>query len=175
MDQLAAFGDASAMRFGDPKMKGNSLDFSFSGLKTAVLYFLRDHPEFSEEIEVRRKALAEGKRTAEDLKALCGQPTLDLVASFQKAVVTNLLTRTLAAAERAGARSILVSGGVAANSELRKRFAAEFASRGLPVFFPSRELSTDNAAMIAAAAWPRFVAGEFADADLAAEAVLPLA
>ncbi len=175
VDQLAPFGDASAIRFGDPKMKGNMLDFSFSGLKTAVLYFLRSHPEFSEEIEVRRKSLAEGKRTAVELKALCGQHTLDLVASFQKAVVTNLLTRTSAAGGMTRARSILVSGGVAANSELRRRFGAEFSAKGLPVFFPSRELSTDNAAMIAAAAWPRFVAGEFADADLAAEAVLPLA
>jgi N6-L-threonylcarbamoyladenine synthase len=175
VDQLAAFGDASAIRFGDPKMKGNTLDFSFSGLKTAVLYFLRGHPEFSEEIEIRRKALADGKRTAMELRALCGQRTLDLAASFQRAAVTNLLTRTMAAMEMTGARSVMVSGGVAANSELRKRFAAEFMSRGTPVYFPSRELSTDNAAMIAAAAWPRLVAGKFADADLAAEAVLPLA
>jgi N6-L-threonylcarbamoyladenine synthase len=175
VDQLAGFGDASAMRFGDPKMKGNALDFSFSGLKTAVLYFLRDHPELSEEIEARRKSLAEGKRTAAELKTLCGKQTLDLAASFQRAVVTNLLTRSLGAAEMIGVRSILVSGGVAANSELRRRFTDGFVSQGLPVFFPSRELSTDNAAMIAAAAWPRYLAGEFADAGLAAEAVLPLA
>jgi N6-L-threonylcarbamoyladenine synthase len=175
VDQLAGFGDASAMRFGDPKMKGNALDFSFSGLKTAVLYFLRGHPELAGEIETRQKSLAEGKRTATELKALCSKQTLDLAASFQRAAVTSLLTRASAAAEMTGARSVLVSGGVAANSELRRRFSAEFASQGLPVFFPSRELSTDNGAMIAAAAWPRYLAGEFADAGLAAEAVLPLA
>jgi N6-L-threonylcarbamoyladenine synthase len=100
---------------------------------------------------------------------------LDLVASFQRAVVTDLVRRTLAAAEERGARSVLVSGGVAANRELRETFAREVRARALPLFFPSRALSTDNAAMIAAAAYPRLLAGETAAEGLGAEANLPLA
>ncbi|HKM91455.1 MAG TPA: hypothetical protein VJX29_12645, partial [Candidatus Acidoferrales bacterium] len=98
----------------------------------------------------------------------------DLVASFQRAVVTDLVHRTIAAAEERAARCVLVSGGVAANSELRTAFAREASARALPVFFPSRALSTDNAAMIAAAAYPRLLAGEIATDGVGAEANLPL-
>ena len=94
--------------------------------------------------------------------------TLDLIASFQYAVVGNLMRQTFAAAEAFGARGIVVSGGVAANSELRRRFQAEADRRGLRVAFPTLAMSTDNAAMIAAAAWPKFVAGEFAGEGLVA-------
>ena len=80
-----------------------------------------------------------------------------------------------AAAEQQAVRSLLVSGGVAANRRLRTFFEEEARLRGLDVFFPSRALSTDNAAMIAAAAYPRLLAGETADAELNAEANLPLA
>jgi N6-L-threonylcarbamoyladenine synthase len=175
VDRLAAHGNPAAVRFGEPKMKGNALDFSFSGIKTAVLYHLRAHPEMQPEIEARRRALREGQRSAEELLPLCNPQTLDLLASFQKAVVTDLTVRTLTAAQQEGARAILVSGGVAANRELRRVFAQESKALGVPVFFPSPQLSTDNAAMIAAAAYPRFVAGEFAGAALNAEANLPLA
>ena len=92
--------------------------------------------------------------------------TLDLIASFQHAVVGDLMKKTFAAAESLGARRILITGGVAANRELRARFSAEAARRGLRVAFPTLALSTDNAAMIAAAAWPRFQAGEFAPQPL---------
>jgi N6-L-threonylcarbamoyladenine synthase len=85
-----------------------------------------------------------------------------------------LLRKTFAAAEAVGAASVLVTGGVAANRELRVRFTAEAAERGLPVAFPTLALSTDNAAMIAAAAWPRFLAGEFADLGLEANPRLTL-
>jgi len=85
--------------------------------------------------------------------------TLDLIASFQHAVVGNLMRQTFAAAEALGARGIVVSGGVSANSELRRRFAEEAARRGLPVAFPTMAMSTDNAAMIAAAAWGSFARG----------------
>jgi N6-L-threonylcarbamoyladenine synthase len=175
LDQLAPAGNNSVHRFAEPKMKGNALDFSFSGIKTAVLYYLRNHPELAPEIEARGGALAAGKRSAEELRPLCSAQTLDLIASFQHAVVNSLFSRTAAAVDQHGACSILVSGGVAANSELRRRFEKDFQARGLGVFFPSRALCTDNAAMIAAAAWPRYLAGEFADAELAAHAVLPLA
>jgi N6-L-threonylcarbamoyladenine synthase len=175
IDRLAAHGNAQAVRFNEPKMSGNVFDFSFSGIKTAVLYHLRRNPQLEPEIETRRQALARGDRSADALRALSSAATLDLIASFQRAVVDNLLSRTLAAAEKHAARTILVSGGVAANSELRRAFEAEGVRRGIEVYFPSRALSTDNAAMIAAAGYARFVAGERADYTLNAEANLPLA
>jgi N6-L-threonylcarbamoyladenine synthase len=105
---------------------------------------------------------------------LCPQPTLDLIASFQHAVVGDLIKKTFAAAESVGASRILVTGGVAANRELRARFSEQAVRRRLTVAFPTLALSTDNAAMIAAAAWPRFLAGEFAPAALSADPSLPL-
>ena len=144
------------------KIKGRPYDFSFSGIKTAVLYHLRKHPEFEAEIAARREALARGERKAAQLRPLVSAQTLDLVVEFQRTVVSELVSRTLRAAEETGARSVLVSGGVAANGELRATFEREAARRGLDVFFPSRELSTDNAAMIAAAAYPKLVHGESA-------------
>ncbi|HEV2387672.1 MAG TPA: tRNA (adenosine(37)-N6)-threonylcarbamoyltransferase complex transferase subunit TsaD [Candidatus Acidoferrales bacterium] len=175
VDQLAGRGNSAAVRFGEPKMKGNPYDFSFSGIKTAVLYHLRAHPELEPEIRARRAALAEGKRRAEELASLSSAATLDLLASFQKAVVDNLVGRTLAAAEQWAARSVLVTGGVAANRELRQTFQAEARRRGLEAYFPSRALSTDNAAMIAAAGYPRLMAGECAGIDLNGQPILPLA
>ncbi len=161
--------------FGATKIKGNPFDFSFSGIKTAVLYYIRAHEELQPEIQARRQALDEGKRRAKELLPLCSAQTLELVASFQKRVVAELVKRTLRAAEETRARSILVSGGVAANSELRRTFEEEGGREGFEVFFPSRELSTDNAAMIAAAAYPKVMAGQLAGSDLNAEAGLPLA
>jgi N6-L-threonylcarbamoyladenine synthase len=161
-------------RFGPTKLRGNPYDFSFSGIKTAVLYYLRDHPEFAPGIAARRSSLREGKRSAAELAPLCDAQTLDLTAAFQSAVVRDLVGRTLAAARETAARSVLVSGGVAANSELRAAFDAASAKDGGRVFMPSRALSTDNAAMIAAAAYSRLMAGERAGEDLDAEAVLPL-
>ncbi len=112
-------------------------------------------------IERRREALAALPLAgpAEALP-LCDARTLGLIASFQRAVVEDLKRKTFQAAEALGAESILVSGGVAANRELRERFTEEAERRGLPIAFPTVALSTDNAAMIAAAAWPRFLAGE---------------
>ncbi|HEV2297940.1 MAG TPA: tRNA (adenosine(37)-N6)-threonylcarbamoyltransferase complex transferase subunit TsaD [Candidatus Acidoferrales bacterium] len=174
IDRLAAHGNPKAIRFGETKMKGNPYDFSFSGIKTAVLYHLRNHPELAPEIEARQAALARGERGADALRGLSSSATLDLIASFQHAVVEDLVGRTLAAAEQFAAESVLVSGGVAANAELRKRFEEEAVKRGLEVFFPSRPLSTDNAAMIAAAAYSKFVAGEHADSTLNAAPNFPL-
>jgi N6-L-threonylcarbamoyladenine synthase len=175
IDQLAAHGNARAIRFGEPKMKGNPYDFSFSGIKTAVLYHLRRNPQLQQEIEARQQALARGDRSAETMRKLASPATLDLIASFQHAVVEDLVTRTLAATAQEGVRTVLVSGGVAANRELRASFEAEGHRRGIEIYFPSRALSTDNAAMIAAAGYPRFVAGLHEDATLNAEANLPLA
>jgi N6-L-threonylcarbamoyladenine synthase len=113
-------------------------------------------------------------QTKEEALALCPQQVLDLAASFQCAVVGDLMKKTFAAAESLGARRILITGGVASNRELRARFSAEAARRSLRVAFPTLALSTDNAAMIAAAAWPRFQAGEFADGSLSADPSLAL-
>jgi len=152
--------------------------FSFSGIKTAVLRYVELH-NLRPEAEARREALFTGpdapeRPTVEDALATCDSQTLDLIASFQHAVVGDLMKKTFAAAESLGARRILVTGGVAANRELRSRFTAEAARRGVTVAFPTLALSTDNAAMIAAAAWPRFLAGEFADAELSADPALAL-
>ncbi|HEX6497330.1 MAG TPA: tRNA (adenosine(37)-N6)-threonylcarbamoyltransferase complex transferase subunit TsaD, partial [Acidobacteriaceae bacterium] len=95
-------------------------------------------------------------------------------ASFQRAVVDDLRRKTFAAAEQYGAHALLVSGGVAANLELRTRFTAESASRGLPIAFPALALSTDNAAMIATAAWPKLLARDFAPPSISARASLAL-
>jgi len=172
IDKLSRFGDPHAVEFGHIKMKGNPRDFSFSGLKTAVLYRVRG-TELATEAEARRAwRKSVQKTTLDELRAHCSPATLDLISSFQHAVVQDLVGRTLAAAEDAGVDTLLVSGGVASNSLLRQRFLE--ASHGFHVFFPSPALSTDNAAMIAAAAYPRLLAGERAGIALTAHASFPL-
>ncbi len=175
LDALAAHGDPRAIRFAEPKMKGNPYDFSFSGIKTAVLYHLRRNPRLQPEIEIRRQALARGECGADALRALATPATLDLIASFQRAVVDDLVNRTLAVAAQYAVATVLVSGGVAANSELRRKFEAEAQRHGLALFFPSRALSTDNAAMIAAAGYARFLSGERENSSLDADPGLSLA
>jgi N6-L-threonylcarbamoyladenine synthase len=167
-------GAAPANKKAPTSNEGPHFDFSFSGIKTAVLRYVETH-NMRESIEARRATLtAEPSLTPRNVRDLCDQQTLDLIASFQYAVVGNLQRKTFAAAESLGARSIVVSGGVAANSELRRRFQAEADRRGLPVAFPSLALSTDNAAMIAAAAWPKFLTHNFAADDLGATPQLRL-
>jgi len=184
MDALAKHGNAKAVKFGSaqikhsnrgtPKDKQTLHDFSFSGIKTAVLHYV-ERENMRGAIAERQQALAANtKPTAEDVLPLCDQKTLDLVASFQRAVVNDLVSKTLHAADEQNVRTIFVTGGVAANSELRQTFEREAGSAGIAVYFPSRKLSTDNAAMIAAAAYPKFVAGDFAGAEFSAEASLAL-
>jgi len=192
IDALAAHGDPRSVpfRFAEVRPRparqkpgglslpdegaGSDTLFSFSGIKTAVLRYVESH-DLAAAAEVRRRALAAnpGAKTADAL-ALCDAETLGLIASFQHAVVENLRQRTFEAAERYGARRVLVSGGVAANRELRVRLTAEAAERNLPIAFPSLALATDNAAMIAAAAWPKLQAGELASPLLSAEPSLRL-
>jgi N6-L-threonylcarbamoyladenine synthase len=176
LDRLAAAsnGAPAPVKLGHTKMKGNALDFSFSGLKTAVLYHVRENADYNEEIRRREEAMARGERKFEQLLPLCSAKTLGLVREFQNTVVRDLVERTFKAAEQLSAESILVSGGVAANSQLRETFTERAESTGLEVFFPSRALSTDNAAMIAAAAYSRFRTGVLADATLNADPSLPL-
>jgi N6-L-threonylcarbamoyladenine synthase len=154
--------------------------FSFSGIKTAVLRYVELH-NLRPEAESRRYALFTGpdlptgnKPSIEDALRHTEPQTLDLIASFQRAVVGDLMKKTFLAAESLGARRILVTGGVAANRELRSRFTAEAARVGLKVNFPTLALSTDNAAMIAAAAWPKLLSESFAPADLSADPSLAL-
>jgi len=177
LDRLAtvANGAAAPVKFGPTKTRGNPLDFSFSGLKTAVLYHVREHPEYAEEIRQREEAMQRGVRKFEELLPLCSPQTLALVREFQNAVVRDLVERTMLAAEELAVGSVLVSGGVAANSQLRATFEERVKNKGFEVFFPSRALSTDNAAMIAAAAYERFRAGMIADSSLNADPALTLA
>ena len=177
LDRLAAAaGDAAApVKFGPTKMKGNAYDFSFSGLKTAVLYHVRDNPDYRQEIQVREAAVARGERKLDQLLPLCSQKTLGLIKEFQNAVVRDLVDRTIRAAEALGVPTILVSGGVAANRQLRVAFEDRARALARNVYFPSLALSTDNAAMIAAAAYPRLRSGILADTTLNASASLPLA
>jgi N6-L-threonylcarbamoyladenine synthase len=201
IDGLARFGDPRAVPFSfaqikpkahlegkAPRTKGAktapiaALDphllFSFSGIKTAVLRYIELH-NLRPESESRREALFTGpdapaRPTLENALATCDPVTLDLIAGFQHSVVGDLLKKTFAAAESLHVERILVTGGVAANRELRERFTAEAARRGIHVSFPTLALSTDNAAMIAAAAWPRLCAGDFASSALTADPSLSL-
>jgi N6-L-threonylcarbamoyladenine synthase len=169
-------GSAPSNKKAPLRSEGPHFDFSFSGIKTAVLRYVETH-HLRKSIEARRAALSADPSITPKSAAvaeLCDQQTLDLIASFQYAVVGNLQRQTFAAAESLGAHSIVVSGGVAANSELRRRFQAEADRRGLPIAFPSLALSTDNAAMIAAAAWPKLLAHNFAPDDLGATPQLRL-
>jgi N6-L-threonylcarbamoyladenine synthase len=173
IDMLAPHGNPDAVRFTLAKMKGNTLDFSFSGLKTAVLRWFEAR-DMAEEVAARRRLLAENLRPSiDDWLRVTPKTTLDLLASFQGTVIDELLRRAIRSAEDIGARSMIVSGGVACNSGLRR--AADEAHLPYPVFFPAADLSTDNAAMIAAAAFPKLARGEFADATLKAQANLALA
>ncbi len=187
IDRLAKHGDPSAVNFPPAQLKHRDrnpyghydpdyprFDFSYSGIKTAVLRYVETH-NLKPSIEARRRALASiPKPELQDYLAACDRQTLNLVASFQRAMVDDLVGKTLAAARQCDVATLFVTGGVAANNELRQTFERAAAREGLPVYFPSRPLSTDNAAMIAAAAYPKFLALDFAMPELSAEASLPL-
>jgi len=159
IDRLADGADENAHRFKKAVMKDRSLDFSFSGLKTAV----------------RRAALHAGLVHGASTGGDEVSPAVrELVASFQKAVVDALVATTLRAAEREGVRTILVTGGVACNRRLRRAFHEAAAERGLAVHVPSPALTTDNAAMIAAAGFLHLERGAFADAAVNADPNLRL-
>jgi N6-L-threonylcarbamoyladenine synthase len=165
VDRLATTGDDRAVALptlrlthadrNAPALKGD-LDFSFSGLKTAVLRTVRE-----------REARYAGASLPE-------REIADICASFQRIVVTVLVDRLFDAARRFGARSVGIAGGVSANSRLRAEFQRRGAARELPAFMPGLQLSTDNAAMIAAAGLRRFHAGLLAPAELNADASLAL-
>ena len=190
IDRLGTHGDPTAVKFPPAQIKHRDrreqramkelesdrprFDFSYSGIKTAVLRYVEVH-EMQQSIAARHDALGKiSKPKLEDYLANCDKRTLDLIASFQRALVEDLVGKTLAAANACDVATLFVTGGVAANNELRTRFERDGAQNGLPVYFPSRPLSTDNAAMIAAAAYPRFLAKDFGSMDFSAEANLAL-
>jgi N6-L-threonylcarbamoyladenine synthase len=201
IDELATHGNPGAVPFSFAQIKPKAhlankphrpgqhtheprFLFSFSGIKTAVLRYVETHAmaasiaERRVQFAARRQQLTPATKPPafpySEALAFCDQQTLDLLASFQRAVVDDLKRKTFGAAEHYGAHGLLISGGVAANSELRTRFTAEAKERGLPIAFPALSLSTDNAAMIAAAAWPKLLAGDFAAPSLSARPSLPL-
>jgi N6-L-threonylcarbamoyladenine synthase len=188
VDKLSTHGDSHAVKFPPSQLKhrdrndqklgrtydGPRFDFSYSGIKTAVLRYVETH-NMQASIAERRRVLAMiPQPKLEDYLSNCDKPTLDLVASFQRALVEDLAGKTLAAARAYDVATLFITGGVAANQELRRQFDKDAAQEGLFVYFPSRPLSTDNAAMIAAAAYPKFLAGDFAAMDFSAEAGMAL-
>jgi N6-L-threonylcarbamoyladenine synthase len=144
IDALARDGDPQAIRFPRAYLEKDCLDFSFSGIKTAVLHY------------VRKQA---------------STPLADLAASFQQAVVEVLIAKTLAAAGQCEASRVVVTGGVAANSQLRREMRSACAKAGLQLVIPHPRLCTDNGAMIAAAAHRRL---HLQHSQLTGEALLDL-
>jgi N6-L-threonylcarbamoyladenine synthase len=143
---------------------GHVAEFSFSGLKTAVVRYLA----------AQGVRVATGLEVPADAGPLSRQQVADVCASFQRIVVETLVDRTVEAARRMGAQSIGVAGGVSANSQLRQHAQARGQSEGLPVFIPALALSTDNAAMIAAAGLRRLERGETSPLDFNAMAALDI-
>jgi N6-L-threonylcarbamoyladenine synthase len=157
IDRLAREGDPTALKFTRAKISDGRPDFSFSGLKTAVARHLR---------EKGIAPLADGEEPTKEIK--------DLAASFQAAVVVALVDTTEKQARELGARTLIVAGGVASNSALRE-FSQKAADRlGIPVYFPSRNLSTDNAAMIAAAGHFHLARGEESTIEMTADVTIRL-
>lgn len=145
VDRLAKEGDPSRFRFAKPQIPG--LDYSFSGIKTSLLYFLRDR-------------LREDPAFIENNKA-------DLCASFQQDLIDILLKKLVLAARQTGIRQVAIAGGVSANSGLRGRIEEEGRRRGWTTFLPEFRFTTDNAAMIAITGYYKYQAGQFAALDIA--------
>lgn len=152
IDRLAQTGRRDAVRFSIPKISDRSLDFSFSGIKTAVLRMVTENAGLKED-----------------------PLRLDLCASFQEAVVNMLWSNTMKAVELLRPQSIMLSGGVAANSRLRQAFTERTAEAGLKFYYPKPILTTDNAAMIAAAGTAKLMRGETVDIDANADPNMRLA
>lgn len=137
IDRLAAQGNPEAFRFAKPHIQG--LDYSYSGVKTSLLYFLRDRLKEDPEFIEKNKA--------------------DICASFQRTAIDILMDKVIKAAKQTGIHQIAISGGVSANSELRARVVAECSKRGWKAFVPAFRFTTDNAAMIAITGYYRFLSG----------------
>jgi N6-L-threonylcarbamoyladenine synthase len=158
IDRLAAQGDPKAYALPIARTSDGSLDLSFSGIKTAVVRLVQEH-------KIPIAGPSDEQQSAE---------IRNLAASFQYAVIATLLDRVKRAARHLSPRSIILSGGVACNRGLRETFQQHFRSAGIPVLYPRPAWTTDNAAMIAAAAIPKAMRAEYADSRLNAFAALPL-
>ncbi|MFQ5960347.1 MAG: tRNA (adenosine(37)-N6)-threonylcarbamoyltransferase complex transferase subunit TsaD [Candidatus Methylomirabilales bacterium] len=170
IEQAAKVGDPRAVPLPRPILGHGSLDFSFSGLKTAVIYYL----EGKGYREPRRRGRT--RATTRDAESFPLDPSLvaDIAASFQQAVVDVLTRNAIKAAKRVSAPRILITGGVACNQSLRHHLAKRAIRDGIEVYWPRPELCTDNAAMIAAAGFALLGRGNMAPLDLNAAADLPL-
>jgi N6-L-threonylcarbamoyladenine synthase len=153
IDRISEGANEDAIAFPRAVMKNQSLDFSFSGLKTAA----------------RIRATADGLAHLTAADAETSPAVRDLVASFQRTVVETLLDTTLRACRREGVTTVLLAGGVACNRRLRRAFTEAAGREGLAVFMPSPRYTTDNAAMIGAAAFLHFERGAFARLDVNAD------
>lgn len=151
VDKLAKEGNPKAIDFPRVKMDKDSLDFSFSGVKTAVINYIHKAEQKGEEIN-----------------------RADVAASFQDAVTDALCEHTIEGAKRVGAKNVAIAGGVAANSNLREKMTKECEKLGINVVYPPPVLCTDNAAMIAAAGYYSFIEGVRGGLDLNAIPNLPL-
>ncbi|MBI2024871.1 MAG: tRNA (adenosine(37)-N6)-threonylcarbamoyltransferase complex transferase subunit TsaD [Candidatus Harrisonbacteria bacterium] len=138
IQKLASKGNPAAVKFPRPMLTDKNFDFSFSGLKTSVLYYLRANP----------------------LVASNHTQAADIAASFQQAIVDVLAGKTVRAARRSGAKSVLLCGGVSANKPLREGLGSHIRNLGMKFFVPDFEYNTDNAAMIAAAAYIQKLRGK---------------
>ena len=152
LDRLAADGDPGTYPLPHPRVAGSPYDFSFSGLKTAVLNLLHNAEQRGESVCLP-----------------------DLAASFRKTVVDQLAGNLLRAAEDTGARTLVLAGGVSANAGLRARMEEEAARRGLTLYLPPLSLCGDNGAMVGAQAYYEYRAGARAGLDLNAAATMPIA
>jgi N6-L-threonylcarbamoyladenine synthase len=157
IERLAREGNPKAVHFAIPRMGDGLPDFSFSGLKTAVTKYVR---------ESGLQPLENGGEATQGIK--------DLAASFQRVVVESLVGTTRRISEEYYPKTLVVAGGVACNGSLREACERMARQLGIPVYFPSRHLSTDNAAMIAAAGTVKLLAGERAGLDLNADVTLRL-
>ncbi len=157
IERLARDGNPKAVKFSVPRMGDGSPDFSFSGLKTAVTKYVR---------ESGVRPIGNGDAPSQAIK--------DLAASFQSVVIRSLVGTTERVAEEYGPKTLIVAGGVACNDALREAASKAAAKFGIPAYFPSLHLSTDNAAMIAAAGTVKLQAGERAGFDLNADVTLRL-
>jgi N6-L-threonylcarbamoyladenine synthase len=157
IERLAREGNPKAVKFSLPRMGDGSADFSFSGLKTAVTKHVR---------ESGLQPVTNGEEPSQGIK--------DLAASFQSVVVRSLVGTTERLAEEHGPRTLIVAGGVACNGALREASRVAAAKLGIPAYFPSPHLSTDNAAMIAAAGTVKLQAGQRDGWDLNADVTLRL-
>jgi len=145
IDRLAKQGDPNRFKFAKPHIPG--LDYSFSGIKTSLLYFVRDEMAKDPEFMEKNKE--------------------DICASFQKTLIDILMDKLVKAAKQTGIKDITIGGGVSANSGLRERLQAEGAKRGWRTFLPEFKFTTDNAAMIAIAGYFHYLAGERTPLDVA--------